>query len=236
MKATVLFTGGKDSVYALHKAVEKGFKIATLTTVIPLYKYSMLYHQPVFHVLSAQSQSLSLPLETIGVSDPSNEAKALETILKRVKEKYDVEIVVTGAVISNYQRQVFTEIAKRVGLNTYNPLWGLNQEEYVRSLLRDGIKFTLISITSMGIPHALLGKEIDENDVELLIKLSRKYGFNVSLDGGEAESLVLDAPLFKYRISIDGERIYLSEFEAYYKIHRCFHVKKKANNIVLTRM
>ncbi|MEM4976321.1 MAG: ATP-binding protein, partial [Desulfurococcaceae archaeon] len=75
--AAVLFTGGKDSTYALHKAVESGLRVSVLLTVVPYYKYSMLYHPPYFSVLVSQAQSLGIPLESIGLYDKLKELDAL---------------------------------------------------------------------------------------------------------------------------------------------------------------
>ena len=49
--------------------------------------------------------------------------------------------------------------------------------------------------------------------MQTLILLSKKYGFNISFEGGEAETLVLDCPIFRKRLEIrksktiwDGQR------------------------------
>ncbi|WP_440059055.1 diphthine--ammonia ligase [Thermogladius sp. 4427co] len=218
--ATVLYSGGKDSTVALMKALSKGFKIPVLTSVIPLYDYSMLYHKPNFTALSLQSFSIGIPLESVSVGRPGLEEAVLENVLRRVKERYGVEYVITGGILSRFQKRVFDKIASRVGLQTYTPLWGLNQEDYLREVLRAGIKFTIISITAMGIPHRYLGRVVDESDIEELIKLSRKYGFNPSFEGGEAETLVVDAPIFKYRLRIYGNPRIISDFVSYFDIRK----------------
>jgi diphthamide synthase (EF-2-diphthine--ammonia ligase) len=40
------------------------------------------------------------------------------------------------------------------------------------------------------------------DDVERLDKLATKHGFNLSFEGGEAETLVLDCPLFSSPVKI----------------------------------
>jgi ABC transporter with metal-binding/Fe-S-binding domain ATP-binding protein len=224
--AAVLFTGGKDSVYALHKAIENGVEVKVLVSIIPLYKYSLLYHQPIFRGLVAQAQSLSIPLESMGLLDPSREREALTTLLQRAKSKYGVNMVVTGAVKSVFQYKAFREISRGVGLELYAPNWGVNEEEYMESILRGNIEFSLISITSMGIPHELLGKVFTWRDLDKLVKLSKKYGFNLSFEGGEAETFVTNAPLFKYKLILTGRTIIVSDYEGYYEISRVKLAKK----------
>ena len=225
-RAVVLFTGGKDSVYALHAAVKEGYDVRVLATVIPHYKYSMLYHQPRFEALLAQAQSTGIPLETIGLYEPQNEVGALRHLFKRTKGEYGVEAVVMGAVKSLFQLRAFREAAESLGLKVYAPIWGRDELDYMRGLLRGGVEFIIVSITSMGIPHSMLGKVFDETDLEKLSKLSEIYGFNLSFEGGEAETLVINAPLFKYRLVVHGRRVTLSEFEGYFDIEKVALVKK----------
>lgn len=226
MEAAVLFTGGKDSVYALHKTIKEGVKVKVLVSVIPLYKYSMLYHQPYFIGLVSQAQSLSIPLETIGLLEPSREKEALTLLLHRVKNKYGVNTLITGAVKSVFQYNAFRKVCEEVGLKLYAPNWGVNEKEYMVNVLRENIEFMLTSITSMGIPFELLGRIFTWRDLDKLIKLSKKYGFNLSFEGGEAETFVTNAPLFKYKLILTGRTIIVSDYEGYYEISRVKLVKK----------
>ncbi len=222
----MLFTGGKDSTFALHKAVEDGLDVSVLVSVIPHYDYSPLYHKPHFEVLKCQAQALGLPLETVGVCSESDERNALYTVLKRARDIYGVKVTVLGAIKSRYQLRVFGDIASSLKLELCTPLWNIPEENYLDTLLNYGISFTIISVTSMGMPLSLLGKIITHEDVKKLKTLATRYGFNLSFEGGEAETLVLDAPLFKYRIFVKGREVVVSDYEGYYVISKCSLVKK----------
>lgn len=218
MKATILFTGGKDSTYALHLAYLQGFDIVVLSTIYPLYEYSMLYHKPIFDLLRLQAKSLGLPLESIAVYSPEHELSALYKLLKRVKENYGVEVVVSGAVLSDYQRMRYSMICDELGLKTYTPLWRIDQSKYMFELVEHGIEFILISINTYGLPMKLLGKIITEKDVYEIINRSRKYGFNPAFEGGEAETLVVNSPLFRKKIRVAGRKIIKSPYEGFFII------------------
>lgn len=227
VKTAILFTGGKDSTFALHRAIEVGLDVCVLVSIIPHYNYSLLYHKPLFEAIKCQAHALGLPLETIGVYSESAEKEALLSVLKRVKEKYNVKVLVTGAVKSRYQERVFKEIADVAGLELYNPLWGVSEEDYLEKLIKYGLEFMLISVTSMGIPLSLLGKILDYSDVMKLKSLALKYGFNLSFEGGDAETFVVNAPLFKYRVVVKGRSVVVSEYEGYYVISKCSLVGKE---------
>lgn len=226
INAGILFTGGKDSVFALHRVIKEGVDVKVLLSVIPHYKYSMLYHQPNYAGLVSQAQSLEIPLETIGLLDPAEEEEALKKLLIRVKKNYGIDVIVTGGIKSKYQQRIFSKIAESLNLKLHSPSWGLDEKEYMLSVLNEGIKFILISITSMGIPHYLLGKVFDYNDLNKLINISEKYKFNLSFEGGEAETFVIDAPLFKYRLGVKGKAVVLSEFEGYFEFEKVVLFKK----------
>ncbi|MEM3244998.1 MAG: ATP-binding protein, partial [Metallosphaera sp.] len=49
---------------------------------------------------------------------------------------------------------------------------------------------------------------------------SRKYKFNPAFEGGEAETFVLYAPLFKRKLIVEGKPIKLGEYEWEYRIER----------------
>jgi diphthamide synthase (EF-2-diphthine--ammonia ligase) len=51
-------------------------------------------------------------------------------------------------------------------------------------------------VTSAGLDETWLGREITRDDVKQLERLSTKHGFNLTFEGGEAETFVLDCPLF----------------------------------------
>jgi len=106
-------------------------------------------------------------------------------------------------VASRYQYNRVRKIADEVGLKTITPLWGLNQESLMKLYHRLGLKYMIVSVSAAGLGKEHLGWIIEsEKDVERLIKLARRYGFNPTGEGGEYETFVLDAPIFKYYIEI----------------------------------
>lgn len=135
-------------------------------------------------------------------------------------KKLGAQGIVSGALLSDYQRLNISIIAEEVGLKTYNPIWRKNQEEYMRWLIKEGYKFIITSASAYGFPFNLLGKIINEEDIENIISASKKYGFNAAFEGGEAETFVVFAPLFKRELKVEGRIKKISEFEWRYEIIR----------------
>ena len=217
MKVACLFSGGKDSTYALHWAVLQGFRVECLVTLKPARADSWMFHRPCIELSKLQSKALGIPIvfmETKG--EKERELEDLKLALKKAIDTYGVGGVVAGALLSDYQRMRIALICEELGLKTYTPIWRRGQEEYMRELVKSGFKVMITSITCYGLPTSLVGRVLDEGVVEDIIRRARKYGFNPAFEGGEAETLVLDAPLFKKKLIVRGRVKVVSDFEAYY--------------------
>jgi diphthine-ammonia ligase len=226
LRVGVLYTGGKDSTFTLHKTLWSGQDVKVLCTVSPTTRYPMLYHAPYTELVDLHSRAYGIPLCKVRGGD--DELGTLDKLLSKCIEEYMIEGIATGALLSDYQRIRFTMKAAEKGVWIYNPIWRKDQEEYMRMLVRMGFKFIITRITAMGIPHRLLGKVIDEHDVEEIIRLSKKYGFNPAFEGGEAETLVVDAPLMKKRLVVEGDAVRESDYEASFLIKKVFLEDKQA--------
>jgi len=221
MKFCALFSGGKDSTYALHLAMLKGLEITCLITLKPLRENSWMFHYPSIDFTKLQAKALNLPQifkVTSGVK--GEEIKDLDRAVKEAIEKYNIEGIVVGVLLSDYQRMNVMMIAEKYGLETYTPLWRKDQKEYIRDVVRHGIKFIITEINAFGLPMKFLGKEVTLKDVEEIIRYAEKYKFNPAFEGGEAETLVIDAPMFKKKLHVEGRILRISEFSGRYVIEK----------------
>ncbi|WP_069808020.1 diphthine--ammonia ligase [Vulcanisaeta thermophila] len=204
MRVCALFSGGKDSTYAVHWALLKGFEVMCLITLKPARSDSWMFHYPNVQFTKLQSEALGIPIlyqETSGVRDL--ELNDMRTALMRARELFGIDGVVTGALLSDYQRINMSLVARDVGLRIYSPLWRKDQDKYLVDLYMQGFRFILTSINVMGIPRSMLGRELNLDDIRELIRRAHRYGFNPALEGGEGETYVVDAPLFRGRIVIE---------------------------------
>lgn len=202
MRLGVLFSGGKDSTLALHKAAEKE-EIVCLITLVSKNKESYMFHTPNIDMTALQAEALGLPLiKKVTEGKPEEELKDLEEAIAQAVKRFKIEGVVTGAVESVYQSKRIQSICDRLNISCINPLWKKNQQALLEELVAEGFKVIISGVFAYPLDKSWLGKEIDKELIERLVLLGKEFGLSVSGEGGEIETTVLDAPLFKKKIEI----------------------------------
>ena len=202
MRLGVLFSGGKDSTLALHKAAKKE-EIVCLITLVSENKESYMFHTPNIDVTALQAEALGLPqIKKVTEGKPEEELKDLEEAIAQSVKRFKIEGVVTGAVESVYQSKRIQSICDRLNISCLNPLWKKNQQALLEELVAEGFKVIISGVFAYPLDKSWLGKQIDKELIERLVLLGKEFGLSVSGEGGEIETTVLDAPLFKKKIEI----------------------------------
>lgn len=199
MDLAALFSGGKDSTYAVYLAKKQGHKVKYLVTVMSENPYSYMYHTVNIGLTMLISRILGIQLAMKrSAGQKEEEVKDLEISLKSL----GVKGVVCGAIASEYQRSRVEQVCKELKLELLSPLWGRDQLELVKEMVKEGFKIIITSVSAEGFDESWLGREIDDKCIEDLIELNKKYKINVAGEGGEFETLVLDCPLYSRSIEI----------------------------------
>jgi ABC transporter with metal-binding/Fe-S-binding domain ATP-binding protein len=202
MRLGVLFSGGKDSTLALHKAAEKE-EVVCLITLVSENKESFMFHTPNIDITVLQAEAMGLPMiKKATKGKPEEELKDLEEAIAQAVNCFKIEGVVTGAVESAYQSKRIQSICDRLNISCFSPLWKKNQKALLEELVAKGFKVIISGVFAYPLDESWLGKEIDKELIERLSLLEKEFGLSVAGEGGEIETTVLDAPLFKKKIEI----------------------------------
>jgi len=213
MKLGILYSGGKDSTLALMKA-QKFHDVVCLITVVSENKESFMFHTPNIDVTLLQSQAMGIPLvRVVTKGEKELELVDLKKAIEEAKERYKIEGIVTGAVRSTYQASRVQKICHQLDLWCFNPLWLKNQVELLHELLEKGIHAIISGVFAEPLDESYLGKEIDKDMIEKLSKQQNPAG-----EGGEIETTVLDAPVFKKKIVITDSKIDYARFAGTFNI------------------
>jgi diphthine-ammonia ligase len=202
MRIGVLFSGGKDSTLALHKTAEKE-EVVCLITLVSQNKESFMFHTPNIDVTVLQAEAIGLPLiQKVTEGKPEEELEDLEEAIAKAVKNFQIEGVVSGAVESVYQSERIQRICNRLGVWCFNPLWKRNQKALLEEIVAKGFRVIISGVFAYPLDRSWLGKEVDKELIEKLVFLGKEFGLSPSGEGGEIETTVLDAPLFRKRIEV----------------------------------
>ena len=213
-----LFSGGKDSSWALYRALERGHPVEHLVTVHPEGD-SYMYHVPATRLARLAAESIGIPLVEVEPDDfdakdvPDSgaqgdaELEPLEATLRELDAELDGGItgVTAGAVESEYQTTRIESMAERLEANVFAPLWQENPRDLADAMLDAGFEIRIIRVAAYGLDESWLGRTLDADALDELEALNEEYGVHILGEGGEFETLVTDGPHMDRRIELEYE-------------------------------
>lgn len=207
VKVAVLASGGKDSTYASWWALMQGWSIEAMITVKIVGDDSMMFQLQNTEI--AQYQAKSIGVKWINVISQGVENKEIDELEDTIRNlNQDLDAIVVGALRSDYQKTRIERMCERLDLISYCPLWHHDSLEHMNSLIEHGFDVRIVSVSCEGLDESWLGEKISKESLEKLIDLSEKYRFNLDGEGGEFETITLNAPHFEKAIVCEGEKIW----------------------------
>jgi diphthine-ammonia ligase len=210
MKLAALCSGGKDSTFSIYKALQIGHTVECIVTIHPTTDDSMLFHYPNSRIVKSVADAMQIPF--VGVdsrmgSSKVEECQVLVQAIKKAKLGYNIEGIVHGTISSRFQNDIFRNACSQHGLANITPLWNVRPYEYLQMLIDNKFRIKIVSVSAAGLDFSWLGKDLTRELIGKLAVLSKRYGINISFEGGEAETLTMDCPIFKKKLLIKSSRI-----------------------------
>jgi len=216
-KLAALFSGGKDSTYAIYFIEKIGYNVDPLLTIYPSSSESLYFHYP--NVKLTRLQAEAMGKKHIAKEAFNDELEALRDLIEKISR--DVDGIVLGVSSSSFQKKTVESICREYDIKVFTPLWGLDPSELLREIIKSNFQVMVTGVAALGLTREWLGRILTEEDVERLEEMGRMYGVNVCGEGGEMETMVLDCPLFK-------EKIQVLDYEIEWRGDRGFLLIKKA--------
>ena len=203
MKVAILFSGGKDSCYSTWYSLHQGWEITSLITVISDNPDSFMFHTPNIKWTTLQAEAIGLPIHNIGTcGEKEEELSDLKYGLKELLDTISFKGVVSGVIQSEYQKKRVDKICDSLGIENISPLWQRDPMEILEEEISLGFDFILSSCSARGLTRDWIGRRVDKDSLKKLKKIFIRFGIHPAFEGGEAESFVLDAPIFRKKIKI----------------------------------
>ena len=202
MDVAILFSGGKDSTMAVYAALEAKEDVKYLLSIKSKNDESYMFHVPNIHITDLLSQALEIPIMSVDTDGVKEEdLEDLREAFINLKS-LGIEAVYTGALYSVYQKSRIERLGSEVGLKIISPYWHVDELEDMRKIVSLGFKVIICGVAAWGLDESWLGRIIDDKTIDELLGLNEKYGINIAFEGGEAETLAIDGPIFKRKIKI----------------------------------
>ncbi len=191
------WSGGKDSCYAMHMAIENSCKPSVLLNVLNEYGDRSRSHGIPKEIVVAQAKSLGLPIHFFESSWEDYERLYIQN-LKSLKAKYHLDSAVFGDIDIQSHRDWEEKVSEAAHLEAILPIWQQERKQLVLDMIDYGIEAIIVSCNNI-LGSDFIGRVIDR----ALIKDLEALGVDVCGENGEYHTLVVRAPLFKERIKVD---------------------------------
>jgi len=214
-----LFSGGKDSSWALYRALEDGLNVTRLVTVHP-GEDSYMYHTPATDLAALAAESIGIDLLDVDPGDlgaaaatdagaqGDAELEPLEAALRELAETDGLSGVTAGAVESEFQTSRIEAMCDRLGIDLFAPLWQRDPVELGEAMLDAGFEILIVQVAAGGLDESWLGRRLDADTLDDLVALEDSHGVHPLGEGGEFETLVLDAPHMRRPIDLEWESVW----------------------------
>lgn len=203
MRVAVMFSGGKDSTYAVEYCLSKGWEIAYLLSVKPSRTDCYLFHYATVEHTPKQARILGLKhiYLTCNVADPVKEAN----IIKGVVERNPVDAVVLGGTgLQETQLGSLQHALLPLGVEVFSSHAGMDHDLVMQEMIEKGYDIRITQFASDGFGKEWLGKRIDADMLKQLKVRALQFGFHVGGEGGYYDTFVCDGPIFKQKIKFNG--------------------------------
>jgi uncharacterized protein (TIGR00290 family) len=198
MKLIASWSGGKDSAFALHKAIQEGHKVQSLLIMMQ-DKATSNFHMISSQLIDAQSDAIGIPIVKVPTTPGTYEEKFRNALTDAKKKGADG--IITGDIfdVALHEPGWLDKVTREIGLMPVRPLWHRDTTEALDEFIKEGFKATVVRVKKEFLSMDWLGRALDKQFFNDLKKLG-----TVDLCGerGEYHTFVTDGPEFKKRIEI----------------------------------
>jgi diphthine-ammonia ligase len=198
MKLIASWSGGKDSCFALYKALQQGHTIQNLLTMMQDQTQSNFHMIPT-KLLDAQADALNIPIKKTPTTHDNYEQQFTKALQEATEN--GAEGILTGDIFDVAQHQAgwLDNITQKIGLTPVRPLWHQDTNKVYNEFINAGFKATVVRVKTAILTMDYLGRTLDQQFYNDLKKLG-----NVDPCGenGEYHTFVIDGPIFQKQIQI----------------------------------
>ena len=186
MRAAALFSGGKDSIYAIYVAEKQGYKVDHLISLIPSLP------RPSPH--AANLQCLTLLADSmkkhLTIIDYRQNGERLVRELKRL----NIDALIAGDIAVEQHITHLKKVCESAGVDLLEPLYGMNTHVLLNEMLRLGFKAIIVGVDTQRVNEKWLGFTLSAESANLF--LDQNKSIDPVGENGEYHTIVTECPLY----------------------------------------
>ena len=190
MRCAVMWSGGKDSALAAHRARRDGLAIACLVNFYDEETGRVRFHATRTELIAAQAEAIGVPLVQRGTTWPGFELVFRETLDALGRE--GIEGVVFGDIHLADVRAWYEARVRAAGLAQVEPLWAEEPRDLLAEFVAGGGRAVVTCCESEKLDESWLGRIIDERFVRDIASIP----IDPCGENGEYHSFAFAGPLF----------------------------------------
>jgi uncharacterized protein (TIGR00290 family) len=189
MRSFFSWSGGKDSMLALHRALESGYDVRALLAMFDETGERSRSHALPPHLMQAQADALGIPLVMRQASWRDYEAVFTEQLQAFAAE--GITHGLFGDIDLQPHRDWEEKVCAAAGITAVLPLWQEARRALVDELLALGYRARIVCVDARFLGEPFCGREFDAGFIADLPPTVDACGEN-----GEFHSFVFDGPRF----------------------------------------
>ena len=187
--ALASFSGGKDSMLAVHRARADGLQVRWLLAMLEETGQRLRSHGVPLALLQAQADALGLELVTAAASWDDYQA-AFVAQLQALAAR-GAQAAVFGDIDLQAHRDWEEQVCAQVGLSAHLPLWGQARLDLVQAFLAQDWQARVVCVDSRHLDDSYCGRLFDADFIASL-----PAGVDACGENGEFHTFVFDGPAF----------------------------------------
>jgi uncharacterized protein (TIGR00290 family) len=191
----LMWSGGKDSALALHRAIAAGIQITRLINFYDATTRRVRFHATRTEMIQAQALAAGIELDAISTTWPEMESRLGEELATLRSEGFAG--VVFGDIHLADVREWYESRVRAAGLEHLEPIWGEDPAGLVREFVESGGRAVITCVDLSRLDSSWLGRIIDERFLEEI----GDTGIDACGENGEFHSFAFQGPAFVHPVN-----------------------------------
>jgi uncharacterized protein (TIGR00290 family) len=191
------YSGGKDSVFAIHRAIGEGLVPLGLITTYRTDANHSWFHGFSETLLKKVSVSTSIPVRLVKTAGEKYE-ESFEKALMDAKTS-GAEVCVFGDIDIEEHLEWCSLRCQKIGLIPYFPLWKESRKKLVYEFIDAGFSSIITIVDTRRLSEEFLGKTLSKGLVDSI----EKSGADICGENGEYHTFTFNGPLFSERVAFE---------------------------------